>query len=64
MSATNRGIKRKPYDFYATPIDVVENLFNHIDLNQYGCKVLEPSAGNGNICRTVKKYYPKKMLQQ
>ena len=28
MSATNRGAERKPYDFYATPINVVENLLN------------------------------------
>lgn len=47
MSATNRGTERKQYDFYATPINVVENLLNNIDLSQYGTKVLEPSAGNG-----------------
>lgn len=29
MSATNRGSERKPYDFYATPIDVVENFLNN-----------------------------------
>lgn len=62
MSATNRGKERKPYDFYATPIDVVENLLSNIDLNKYGDKVLEPSAGNGNICRVVKKYYPNKRV--
>ena len=62
MSATNRGIRRKNYDFYATPIDVIENLLNNIDLNQYGNKVLEPSAGNGNICRVIKRYYPNKSV--
>ena len=62
MSATNRGTERKPYDFYATPIDVVENLLNNIDLSQYGDKVLEPSAGNGNICRVIKSYYPNKSV--
>lgn len=62
MSATNRGAERKPYDFYATPIDVLENLLSNIDLNQYGDRVLEPSAGNGNICRVVKRYYPNKSI--
>lgn len=60
MSATNRGIERKPYDFYATPIDVVENLLNNINLNLYGDKVLEPGAGNGNIVRVINKLYPSK----
>ena len=62
MSATNRGTERKPYDFYATPINVIKNLLNNIDLNKYGDKVLEPSAGNGNICRIVKSYYPNKSV--
>ena len=62
MSATNRGIERKSYDFYATPIDVVENLLNNIDLNQYGNTILEPSAGNGNVCSVIKRYYPSKTI--
>jgi predicted RNA methylase len=62
MSATNRGSKRNPYDFYATPTDVVENLMKNIDLNQYGNRVLEPSAGKGNICRVVKRHYPHKNI--
>ena len=62
MSATNRVTKRKPYDFYATPVDVVKNLLNNIDLNKYGDKVLEPSAGNGNICRVIKSCYPNKNI--
>lgn len=28
MSATNRGGKRKTHDFYATPINCVENFIN------------------------------------
>lgn len=60
MSATNRGTERKQYDFYATPINVVENLLNNIDLSQYGTKVLEPSAGNGNVCSILKERYPDK----
>lgn len=49
MSATNRGLDRKPYDFYATPTYVVENLFKYLDLNEYGDTILEAGAGNGNI---------------
>ena len=62
MSATNRGTKRKECDFYATPINVVENILNHKDLSDYGNKILEPSAGNGNISKTIKQYYPNKHL--
>jgi len=62
MSATNRGSKRNPYDFYATPTDVVENLMKNINLNLYGNRVLEPSAGKGNICRVVKRHYPHKSI--
>ncbi len=53
MSATNRGTKRNEYDFYATPIDVVENF-----IKNYGGlsgKILEPSAGNGNIIKALNK---------
>lgn len=62
MSATNRTNVRKPYDFYSTPFDCVENLLNNIDLSNYGNFVLEPSAGNGNICKVFKQYYPNKDL--
>lgn len=62
MSATNRSNVRKPYDFYSTPIDCIENLLNNIDLSNYGNSVLEPSAGNGNICKIFKQYYPNKDL--
>ena len=33
MSATGRGTERKPYDFYSTPIDCIENLLINIDLS-------------------------------
>ena len=52
MSSTNRGAKRIEADFYATPKDCVQNFINH-----YGSingRVLEPSAGNGNITEVVK----------
>ena len=62
MSATNRSNVRKSYDFYSTPLDCVESLLNNIDLSNYGNFVLEPSSGNGNICKVFKKYYPYKDL--
>lgn len=52
MSSTNRGAKRNEADFYATPKDCIQNFINH-----YGSingRVLEPSAGNGNITEVVK----------
>ena len=52
MSSTNRGAKRNEADFYATPKDCIQNFINHYgDING---KVLEPSAGNGNITEVVK----------
>lgn len=51
MSATNRGAKRKPYDFYATPVEVVENFLNNYNLPKG--EILEPSAGNGNILKAI-----------
>ena len=62
MSATNRGSVRNPYDFYATPINVVENILSSFDISDRGVSILEPSAGNGNISRTIKKYYPNKYI--
>ena len=62
MSATNRSKVRKLYDFYSTPYDCIKTLLNNIDLTEYGNDVLEPSAGNGNICKEFKEYYPNKKL--
>ena len=31
MSATNRGSKRKESDFYATPLDCIQNFLNNYD---------------------------------
>lgn len=52
MSATNRGTERKPYDFYATPVDVVKNFLNNYDLPKGN--ILEPSAGNGNVIKALR----------
>ena len=57
MSVIKEKTKRKPYDFYATPIDVIENFMKYIDLNKYGNKILDPGAGNGNISTVIKKMY-------
>lgn len=54
--------QRKPYDFYPTPTYSIESLFKNIDINQYGDRVLEPSAGNGNICKIIKERYPNKYI--
>ena len=42
-------------DFYATPISVIENLFNHYELKEGN--VLEPSSGNGNFIKVIKEKY-------
>lgn len=55
MSATNRGTKRKPYDFYATPIDCVENFINNYGIDRIKGNILEPSAGNGNIIQALRR---------
>lgn len=52
ISATNRGAERKPQDFYSTPIDCVENFINNYGVIQG--KILEPSAGNGNIIQALR----------
>ena len=58
MSATGRGTERKPYDFYATPIDCVENFINNYGIDKIKGNILEPSAGSGNIIQALrqKKY--------
>jgi tRNA1(Val) A37 N6-methylase TrmN6 len=53
---------RNKCDFYATPIDTITNLLNHLDLTNYGPLILEPSAGNGNISKLIKTAYPNKHL--
>ena len=54
MSATNRGAERKPYDFYATPVEVVKNFLSNYKLPEGN--ILEPSAGNGNIIQSIKEF--------
>lgn len=54
MSATNRGTKRRPHDFYPTPIPTIEAFLDIFPLR--GIEVLEPGAGGGNIIKTLQKY--------
>lgn len=55
MSATNRGTKRRPHDFYPTPIPTIEAFLDIFPLRG-GIEVLEPGAGGGNIIKTLQKY--------
>ena len=55
MGATGRGTERKPYDFYATPIDCVENFINNYGIDRIKGNILEPSAGNGNVIQALRQ---------
>ena len=55
MSATGRGTERKPHDFYATPIDCVENFINNYGIDRIKGNILEPSAGNGNVIQALRQ---------
>ena len=55
MSATGRGTERKQYDFYATPIDCVENFINNYGIDRIKGNILEPSAGNGNVIQALRQ---------
>lgn len=54
MSATNRGAKRVASDFYATPLESIYSLLDNYDGIKPGDKILEPSAGNGNIIQALR----------
>lgn len=56
MSSTNRGSKRSPADFYATPPWVTNRLLEAADLP--GGRWLEPCAGDGELIRTVRARRP------
>lgn len=53
MSATNRGCERKAYDFYATPPETVRAFLANFDGISSGDRILEPSAGNGQIVKVL-----------
>lgn len=54
MSATNRGSERKAYDFYATPPETVQAFLDNYEGIASSDRILEPSAGNGNIIRELR----------
>lgn len=59
MSATNRGAKRRPNDFYQTPLYTVESLLKVLNLNKVN-SFFEPCKGTGNIYNKIDildKYY-------
>lgn len=55
MSATNRGCERKAYDFYATPPETVRAFLASFDGISSGDRILEPSAGNGQIIKVLRE---------
>lgn len=56
MSATNRGAKRAPHDFYPTPIPAIEAILDAFPLRGGYYEVLEPGAGSGNIIKALQKH--------
>lgn len=59
MSSTNRGGKRSPADFYATPRWATRLFLESgaMPLPLGGAQWLEPSAGSGAIVRAVDEFY-------
>lgn len=55
MSATNRGCERKAYDFYATPPETIRAFLANFDGISSGDRILEPSAGNGQIVKVLRE---------
>lgn len=56
MSATNRGAKRRPQDFYSTPIECVTAILNELDVPD-GIKILDPCAGSGHVIQAINEMY-------
>jgi len=54
MSAAGRGAARQAYDFYATPIESVYSFLDNFEGISLSDRILEPSAGNGNIIRALR----------
>lgn len=55
MSATNRGSERKAYDFYATPPEAIRAFLANFDGISSGDRILEPSAGNGQLIKVLRE---------
>lgn len=54
MSATGRGAARQAYDFYATPRESVYSFLDNFEGISLSDRILEPSAGNGNIIQALR----------
>lgn len=54
LSATNRGAKRRPQDFYSTPIECVTAILNELDVPD-GIKILDPCAGSGHVIQAIRE---------
>ena len=58
MSSTNRGSKRIDQDVYFTPEKTTRNFLDNFPMDLNNKSILEPSAGNGSICKVIKEKYP------
>ena len=57
MSATNRGMVRRAYDFYETPEEVTrEFLFEYFEGDFH--VILEPCAGGGKMVKVLRDRFP------
>jgi hypothetical protein len=52
MSATNRGSRHKPNDFYPTPDWLTEAMIPHPR------RILEPAVGGGATARILEREFP------
>jgi predicted RNA methylase len=52
---------KKEFQFFPTPKTVVEKMLSKIEINE-NSRILEPSAGNGNILKELIKYNPKSVI--
>jgi hypothetical protein len=57
MSATRRGAKRRPNDFYETPVWLTEAMLPHL-VRYQPRRILEPAVGDGAIARVLKRAFP------
>jgi len=57
MSSKNRRIKTLDYDFYPTPTDVLDQIFNEIKWDNIST-FRDPAKGDGYFLEKVNKEYP------
>lgn len=55
--------ERSPYDFYPTPTEVIDKLFDNYYLEGvHNETILEPCAGDGAIVATIRNRYPQSTI--